>query len=460
MARAQGVTATAVHPCVSGPYPYLCRYRNQLQTGLFSLLYNAGLRAYKMLVWAAAPVNAKARQWTVGQHQLLTRIASALPNRATPNRQLLAWFHAASLGEFEQGRPVIDAFRAQYPNYLILLTFFSPSGYEVRKDYAGADFVCYLPLDTPPNARRFMDTVQPAIAFFVKYEFWANYLRELQTRQVPTVLFSALFRPNQLFFKPYGGFYRNLLTCFSHILVQNQESIDLLEGISVTRVTLAGDTRFDRVVQTAVAAPAIPIAESFKAGMPLLVVGSAWPEDMVVLIPFLNTFDRPLRVIIAPHEIHPDEISRWQAQLQHPSIRYSELNEAAPHGKWPNEQTATPDTQTLFIDNVGMLSALYQYAAFAFIGGAFKQGLHNVLEAATFGMPVFFGPDYAAFPEAGDLIGDGAGFAVGSVAELTDVFARQYADPAAAARASRAYVQRNVGATAQVMQTVQSLLSR
>ena len=412
---------------------------------MFSFFYTAGLRAYRLLARVAAPVNVKARLWSAGQHQVLTRLANALPTRTGPAARPLAWFHAASLGEFEQGRPVIDAFRVQYPDYLILLTFFSPSGYEVRKDYGGADFVFYLPLDTPQNARQFMAIVRPSIAFFVKYEFWVNYLRELRSHAIPTVLFSALFRPDQLFFKPYGGFYRKLLRCFSHILVQNQESVNLLRSIGVTNVTLSGDTRFDRVAQTAAAAPDIPVVRAFKADLPLLVVGSAWPEDMAVLIPFLNAFDEPLKVIIAPHEIHDDEITRWQAQLTGASVRYS-------------EGYARSETNTLFIDNVGILSALYQYGDFAFIGGAFKQGLHNVLEAATFGMPVFFGPDYAGFPEAADLIRDGAGFSVSSVAELTDAFARQYADPTAAARASRAYVQRNVGATAQVMQTVQSLL--
>jgi len=439
---------------------------------LFSFFYNTGLRAYQLLARAAAPVNAKARLWSAGQHRVLTRLTHALPSRTAPNAQPLAWFHAASLGEFEQGRPVIDAFRAQYPDYLILLTFFSPSGYEVRRDYAGADFVFYLPLDTPRNARQFIEIVQPSIAFFIKYEFWVNYLRELRANNVPTVLFSALFRPDQLFFKPYGGFYRKLLNCFSHILVQNQESVELLRSIGVTNVTLSGDTRFDRVAQTAAAAPDIPVVKAFKANMPLLVVGSAWPEDMAVLIPFLNQFQQPLNVIIAPHEIHDDEITRWQAQLSKPSVRYSHLikSERVKERKCESVADAIglgPDDvhsfilspyRSLIIDNVGMLSSLYQYGEFAFIGGAFKQGLHNVLEAATFGMPVFFGPDYAKFPEAIDLVTEGAGFSVSSVADLTDAFAQQYADPTAAARASRAYVQRNVGATAQVMQTVQSLL--
>lgn len=434
---------------------------------MFSFFYTIGLRAYQLLARAVTPVNAKARLWSAGQHQVLSRLAHALPSRTGPAAPPLAWFHAASLGEFEQGRPVIDAFRAQYPDYLILLTFFSPSGYEVRKDYAGADFVFYLPLDTPRNARQFIEIVQPSIAFFIKYEFWANYLRELRANNVPTVLFSALFRPDQLFFKPYGRFYRKLLTCFSHILVQNPESVELLRGIGVTNVTLSGDTRFDRVAQTAAAAPDVLAVRAFKADMPLLVVGSAWPEDMAVLIPFLNAFDKPLNVIIAPHEIHDDELTRWQEQLNKPSVRYSFLMSEylpasgglrQPIHSFTHRNAGPSLIHSLIIDNVGMLSSLYQYGEFAFIGGAFKQGLHNVLEAATFGMPVFFGPDYAKFPEAVDLIREGAGFSVSSVADLADAFARQYADPTAAARASRAYVQRNVGATAQVMQTVQLLL--
>ena len=424
---------------------------------MFSLFYNAGLRAYNLLAKAATPIHAKARLWSAGQHEILTRLANTLPDPTNPNRQPIAWFHAASLGEFEQGRPVMEAFRAQYPNYLLLLTFFSPSGYEVRKDYAGADFVFYLPLDTPQNARQFMVVVRPAIAFFIKYEFWANYLRELRANHVPTVLISALFRPGQLFFKPYGGFYRKLLSCFSHILVQNQESVKLLRSVGITNVTLSGDTRFDRVAQTAAAAPDIAGIRAFKNDTPLLVVGSAWPEDMSVLIPFLNAFDKPLKVIIAPHEIHDDEIARWQAQLNRPSTRYSALVSAAgTHGTDP--LCSDGATQSLIIDNVGMLSSLYQYGEFAFIGGAFKQGLHNVLEAATFGMPVFFGPDYAKFPEAIDLVQVGAGFPVGNVTDLAKTFAQQYNNATAAAHASRAYVQRNVGATAQVMQTVQLLL--
>lgn len=365
-----------------------------------------------------------------------------------PNKQPIAWFHAASLGEFEQGRPVMDAFRTQYPTHKILLTFFSPSGYEVRKDYEGADFIVYLPADTPGNARQFVQLVNPEIAFFIKYEFWYNYLRELKAAQVPVISFSAIFRPNQLFFKPSGTFYRGMLACFDHILVQNQESVNLLESIGITAVTRAGDTRFDRVAQVAAARKDIPLAGVFKAGMPVLVIGSAWPEDMNVLIPFLNGFNQPLKAIIAPHEIHDTEIENWRRQLKKPSVRFSEID----------EQVVSKATY-LFIDNVGMLSSLYQYGEFAYIGGAFKQGLHNILEAATFGMPLFLGPEYSKFQEAVDLVREGAAFPVSNTSELNRVFRNQYEDSQKATRVSRDYVQRNIGATAKVMQIAVLLLS-
>ena len=415
-------------------------------SGLYSDLYNVGMVAYPLLFRLAAPFNAKARQWVEGRRGWVTNLTQKLATDAVPNRPI-AWFHAASLGEFEQGRPVIEAFRSQYPHYQILLTFFSPSGYEVRKYYAGADYVVYLPADTPANARRFIQLVKPRIAFFIKYEFWYNYLRELKAAHVPIISFSAIFRPDQLFFKPYGIFYRNLLTYFDHILVQNQASVDLLNGIGITNVTLAGDTRFDRVAQVATAKQPIPLARAFKQGQPLLVIGSAWPADMDVLIPFLNRFDQPLKVIIAPHDIHDDEIERWRGQLNKSSVRFSQTTE-----------TDAANADVLFIDNVGMLSALYQYGEFAYIGGAFKEGLHNILEAATFGMPLFFGPHYDKFGEAIDLVGEGAAFPVANTAEFTAAFARQYADPSAAARISRAYVQRNIGATAQVMNVVGDIL--
>lgn len=406
------------------------------------------------MLWLAAPFHPKARLWTAGQWGLLTRIAAVLPGRRrAASVEPLAWFHAASLGEFEQGRPVIEAFRAQYPDYKILLTFFSPSGYEVRRHYNGADYVCYLPADTPRNAREFVALVRPAVVFFIKYEFWANYLRELKKAQVPVVSFSAAFRPNQLFFKPYGGFYRNLLRQFDHILVQNDESLALLAGIGITRVTRAGDTRFDRVAQTVTQKQAIPVARSFKNGRPLLVVGSAWPDDMNVLIPFLNQFDQPLNVIIAPHEIRPEQIENWQKLLKKPSIRYSETQAAG----FDAATLLTADV--LFIDNVGMLSSLYQYGEFAYIGGAFGEGLHNILEGAAFGMPLFFGPIYAAYPEAVDLVGAGAAFPVRTVDDLLRCFTEQYANRSDAARISYDYVQRNIGATAKVMEVVGHLLA-
>ncbi|GAB3730399.1 glycosyltransferase N-terminal domain-containing protein [Spirosoma lituiforme] len=417
---------------------------NQPFLRLFSGFYNTGIVAYQTLLRLVAPFIPKARLWVDGRHDWAQKLEQQLAGNTRP----IIWFHAASLGEFEQGRPVMEAFRTQYPDYAILLTFFSPSGYEVRKDYDGADYILYLPADTPTNARLFVKLVKPRIALFIKYEFWYNYLRALKADQIPVVSFSAIFRPDQLFFKPWGRFYRDMLRYFDHILVQNQASVSLLTSVDISNVTLAGDTRFDRVAQVVTARKVIPVAEAFKSNSPLLVVGSAWPEDMAVLIPFLNAFSKPLKVIIAPHEIHSDEIDRWRNQLTKRSIRFSEVSKL-------DESAA----DILIIDNIGMLSSLYQYGEFAYIGGAFRQGLHNILEAATFGMPLFFGPEYAKFQEAIDLVNEGAAFPVSNVAELTSAFTKQYEDAGAASQISRQYVQRNIGATTKVMKVVRKLLS-
>ena len=410
---------------------------------MVSVFYNTGISAFQTLLRLVAPFTPKARQWVEGRRNWANKLHQQLAENTKP----IAWFHAASLGEFEQGRPVMEAFRSQYPDYKILLTFFSPSGYDVCKDYDGADYVCYLPADTPANARQFVTLVKPQIAFFIKYEFWYNYLRELKVADVPIISFSAIFRPNQLFFKPWGRFYRNMLHYFDHILVQNEESINLLKRIGITNTTLAGDTRFDRVAQVVITKKTIPIAEAFKNNCPLLIVGSAWPEDMDVLIPFLNTFPKPLKVIVAPHEIHQDEIERWRRQLVKSSVCFSQTS-----------HTNVVDADVLFIDNIGMLSSLYQYGEFAYIGGAFKQGLHNILEAATFGVPLFFGPNYGKYQEAVDLVNEGAAFPISNVTDLTMTFSEQYEDSKKATQISRQYVQRNIGATAQVMNVINQLL--
>ncbi|RCR68200.1 3-deoxy-D-manno-octulosonic acid transferase [Larkinella punicea] len=413
---------------------------------MLSALYTTSILLYQAALQVAARFHPKARLAVEGRRGWMEQINTKLADNTAP----IAWFHAASLGEFEQGRPVMEAFRQQYPGYKILLTFFSPSGYEVRKNYAGADYIFYLPFDTAANARQFVGRVNPTIAFFIKYEFWYHYLRELKARQIPIFSFSAIFRPDQIFFKPYGSFYRSFLRFFNHILVQNQESVDLLKSIGVTNVTLAGDTRFDRVKQVADAKKDIPVARLFKADTPLLVVGSAWQADMDVLIPFLNRFDKPLKVIIAPHEIHDDEIERWRSQLPGPTIRFSEA-------QFLNHQTIEPFS-TLIIDNVGMLSSLYQYGEFAYIGGAFGKGLHNILEAATFRMPLFFGPNYGKFQEAVDLVKAGAAFPVSNSAELETVFTRLYEDSSAASAISGDYVTLNTGATSKVMEIVKDTI--
>lgn len=411
------------------------------------LLYSFLLHVYGLLIRLAALWNPKAKQWVAGREQLFERLYKALEQNTAP----ITWFHCASLGEFEQARPVIELFKEQLPAGKILLTFFSPSGYEVRKNYTGADFIFYLPLDTAYNARKFISIVKPQIAFFAKYEFWYHFLNELNKAAVPAVSFSAIFRKEQAFFKPYGGFFRSILGNFLHIFVQNQSSQNLLHNIGIHQVTVAGDTRFDRVQTIASQKKDLPVVAAFKQGKKLLVIGSSWPQDMEILVPFLNSFHEPLKIIIAPHEIHETEIAGLQKQLQKQSVRFSQV-----------QQMDVTKADVLIIDNIGMLSSLYQYGEFAYIGGAFGKGLHNILEAATFGMPLFFGPKYTKFQEAVDLLAAGAAFSVHTTADFAKGFTTLYtsdSDRQQKAELSRRYVMDHTGATRKIIDFSRTLLS-
>ncbi len=425
-----------------------------------SFLYNISIYSYQFIIWVVSPFNKKAKLWIEGRSSMFDVRDSLFGNRITQiaNRKSnyehrtskLAWFHCASLGEFEQGRPVIEKFKETFPEYKILLTFFSPSGYEVRKNYAEADYICYLPSDTPVNAREFIEHFNPSIAFFVKYEFWHNYLRILNEKQIPVISFSAIFRENQIFFKWYGGFQRNILKYFTHIFVQNKSSLELLQSVNIQNVSIGGDTRFDRVKKIADARKQLPIIETFKDGKPLLIIGSCWQQDFAVIAPFLNKFEKDLKVIIAPHEIHEQEIESWRKELKHNSIKYSELGNLI--NKLPN---------TLIINNIGMLSSLYQYADFAWIGGAYGKGLHNILEAATFGLPIFFGnKKYKKFQEAVDLEELGGAKSIGNTAEFETEFRKLYDDLVLRNQKSeiiKQYVKENIGGTDMVIEFVENL---
>lgn len=472
---------------------------------MFALLYTLGIHFSVMLARIVALFHPKTRKWVKGQRNSLQLTVdsgrSSAPQSAVNSPQLsdknrssfviqhssltpTFWFHAASLGEFEQGRPVIEAVRKHYPEAKLVLTFFSPSGYEIRKDYDQVDVVCYLPADTPANVNRFLDAVRPDMALFIKYEFWYNYLHELKNRQIPTFLFSAIFRPNQLFFKWYGGFYRNMLFCFDPILVQNQTSEKLLKSIGYLNVTAAGDTRLDRVAQIAAQAKSYPEIEAFKGDTPLLIVGSAWPDDMEVLIPFLNQFTQPLKVIIAPHEINTYQIQKWQSELQKTSLRFTVYSlqfmaEEDERKRTKEERDNTVDTLNsdldtthysllttdyLFLDTIGMLSSIYRYADFVYIGGAFGDGLHNILEPAVFGVPIFFGkPHYQKFQEAHDLLQLGGAVSIANAEELNACFTEVYENQSLRkqrATLCREYVLKNAGATEKVMEVIKALQSQ
>jgi 3-deoxy-D-manno-octulosonic-acid transferase len=422
---------------------------------LLDFLYNLSIYLYVGLLKLIAPFNKKAKLWVEGREKIFHKLKSDAERRQLRSRSAkVAWFHCASLGEFEQGRPVIEAFRKQYPDYKIVLTFFSPSGYEIRKNYSGADYIYYLPADTPDNSRNFVKTVKPDIAFFVKYEFWKNYLTELNKCKIPVISFSAIFRPNQVFFRFYGGFYRELLHQFNHILVQNESSLNLLKSIDIDNATLAGDTRFDRVKQIVDNRKDIPVVAQFKDGHQIFIIGSAWQTDMDVLIPLINELKDETKFIVAPHEIHDAEIDIWRKQLKAKSVLFSDTDEV--------KDLASYDV--LFIDNIGMLSSLYQYAQYAFIGGSFDKGLHNILEAATFGMPIFFGnQSYQKFQEATDLIQLGGAFPVQNMEELKKMYQGLKANEEKRAKAAEIcsnYVLDNVGATQKIMEVVESIVKK
>jgi 3-deoxy-D-manno-octulosonic-acid transferase len=409
-------------------------------------VYSFALQTYAFLIRQVSWWNPKARKWVQGRKSIFSHLSETIGNNTAP----LAWFHCASLGEFEQARPVIEEFKKRYPAYKILLTFFSPSGFEIRKNYPEAHYVFYLPLDTKENALKFIKTAKPSIAFFAKYEFWYHYLTQLNREDIPAISFSAIFRQDQVFFKRYGKFFRNILKEFEHIFVQNQQSASLLKSIGIQQVSVAGDTRFDRVKTICDQKKELPLVQNFKNGKKLLVVGSSWPQDIEVLAPFFNQFPEPLKIIIAPHEIHEEQLVTLQKQLQRKSIRFSQAHE---------NNLAQYDV--LIIDNIGMLSSLYQYGEFAYIGGAFGKGLHNILEAATFGMPIFFGPTYDKFQEARDLIEHKAAISVATTEEFAQQFTQLYQQESIRlekASIARQYVEKNTGATHKILDYCQKLL--
>lgn len=414
---------------------------------MMGFFYQLGILVYWLAAKLMALFNEKVRLFVAGRKGLFEKLATDFK----ANDQPIAWFHCASLGEFEQGRPVLESFREEFPNYKILLTFFSPSGYEIRKNYALADYIYYLPIDTASNAKRFVQITKPSIAFFVKYEFWHHYTKEIQQANIPLLSVSAIFRPKQLFFKPYGGFYRKVLHRFSHIFTQNETSLQLLNQIDIKETTLGGDTRFDRVFQVCAQKKAIDIAKAFTADKPTLVIGSAWKSDLEVIAPALDAFEQPLKLIIAPHEIGESNLKEMEKAFATKScIRYSQA---------PAKDLVSYDV--LMIDNIGLLSSLYQYGNFAFIGGAFGKGLHNILEAATFGMPLLFGGTYNKFQEAIDLTKLGGAFPVSNTEEFNKIFNKLYDNSSflkQASEVSRKYVSDNLGATSKIIEYCKLIL--
>lgn len=404
-------------------------------------LYQIGIQVASTLLPLSQYVSSKMKLFIEGRKQSF----SILKNNIKPSEKYI-WLHVASLGEYEQGLPIMEALKKQYPEYKIVLTFFSPSGYEIRKNNKIADVTLYLPLDTQSNVTQFLDLVQPEMVFFIKYEFWPNYLNELKRRNIPTYLVSGIFRESQLFFKPYGSFYREALKAFDHLFVQNKTSEKLLQSIGFKNVTVHGDTRFDRVAEIVERAQPLAYIEKFKNNTTTIVIGSSWVDDEEIYLPYLNSSHK-VKFIIAPHNIKEDEICRLISKIDKKVIRFSNYNE---------EELTSADV--FIIDTVGILTQIYAYADIAYVGGAFKTGLHNILEPATYGTPVVIGPKYAKFQEAKDLVALGSCLVVNTTKELTSTFNRLIEDENyrnELGEKNRAFILNNKNATKVVMDYIQ-----
>jgi 3-deoxy-D-manno-octulosonic-acid transferase len=406
-------------------------------------LYDLGIRFYTFIIGLASLKNAKAKAWLAGRKNLLKKISKEL----NPTIRY-TWFHFASLGEFEQGRSVMEHLKATKKDIHILITFFSPSGYEIRKNYPLADHVFYLPSDTATHAREFVRLVNPAMAVFTKYEYWYHYFDELHKNQIPLYVISAIFRKNQPFFQFYGGLHRRMLQCVSHFFVQNEESKLLLQTLSINHVTVSGDTRFDRVAENASHPKSFDFIKSFCGEAQVLVAGSTWPADEKLLAQLIKQHP-DWKLIIAPHEISEEKINALEALFDSNStIRYSVLDTQVAIRKF--------QYAILIIDNIGMLSSLYQYGCIAYIGGGFGSGIHNTLEAAAFGLPILFGPNYYKFQEAKDMIDLGAAFSIKNISEFEIVFDKMGKEDylTRCERTAKAYVKNHTGATARIIQHI------
>ena len=407
-------------------------------------MYNVFIYLYLLGVAVCSRFNEKVRKMWHGERETF----SILREKVDPNAKYV-WFHAASLGEFEQGRPLMEQLRKDHPEYKILLTFFSPSGYEVRKNYEGADIITYLPIDTITNARRFLRLVHPVMAFFIKYEFWYNYLHILKHRNIPVYSVSSIFRPDQVFFKWFGRQYGRVLNCFTHFFVQNEVSKELLAKIGITNTTVVGDTRFDRVLQIKEAAKQLPVVEAFKQDYKVFVAGSSWPPDEEIFIKYFNEH-KDWKLIIAPHVIGEDHLQQIEKLLSGRKIvRYKDSSEAD-----------VKDAEVLIINCYGLLSSIYHYGDVAYVGGGFGVGIHNLLEAAVWDVPVSFGPNNQKFQEAQALKHSG-GFEIHDYEEFARMMDRFAAEPdflkEQGVKAGH-FVKGQAGATQKVMASVDSLL--
>jgi 3-deoxy-D-manno-octulosonic-acid transferase len=408
---------------------------------LMSVIYNFVIRFYTVIISLMSPFKEKAGLWYRGRKGFFRKYSDFNKKGRT-----LIWVHCASLGEFEQGRPVIEEIKRRDETVLLLLTFFSPSGLEVRKDYPLADLVCYLPADSPSNARRFIELFKPDMAVFVKYEFWYNYLSCLKKNNIPLFLISANFRPDQIFFRWYGKWFLRMLNLYSHIFVQSERSLRLLNSARIENVTVAGDTRFDRVYALASGSKEIGLVADFSAGEFTLVAGSTWPPDHDLLVRYFNDTANKFKLIIAPHEINEREIGKLAGRFNKAVLRYSQSSVSDP-----------AKAEVLIIDNIGILSSIYPYGKIAYIGGGFGKNIHNILEACTHDLPVIFGPNYRNFLEATELVELGGAFPVHNYTDfsiIADGFINDESHLIRSGKIAGTYVRSRIGATAKIVNKI------